>query len=143
MTEPNIPAAGLAGLAAWVRNGGTVVSVSNAGIADEYDTPSTILSGLNGVTEQERNRIVWASATAVNTGQGRTLPNATGKTNFSSAGATPLDFTAQGVVGKLTATAPSVEHLATYADGSPAITSRAVGKGHALKFGWLPGNSYW
>ena len=32
LTQPNIPAAGLEGIARWVREGGVVVSVSNAGV---------------------------------------------------------------------------------------------------------------
>lgn len=34
LTQPNIPAAGLEGIARWVREGGVVVSVSNAGKCD-------------------------------------------------------------------------------------------------------------
>jgi hypothetical protein len=50
LTQPNIPAAGSAGLASWVRRGGTLVAVSNAGTSDEFDTPDDTINNLMGVS---------------------------------------------------------------------------------------------
>jgi hypothetical protein len=53
VTQPDVPSVGAAGLAAWVRSGGTLATVSGAGTGDAYNTPSSVLGAdLNGgVTE--------------------------------------------------------------------------------------------
>ena len=71
------------------------------------------------------------------------LPSANG-TAILAPGEAPLPFFAQGAVGKLTSSGGGgATPLATFADGSPAITSKANGKGRAIHFAWLPGLSYW
>ena len=56
-----------------------------------------------------------------------------------------LPFTApSGSYGGLTPTSSAdVKTLGTFADGTPAVTQTAVEKGQIVKFGWLPGVSYW
>ena len=55
VTEPDIPSAGALGLASWVKTGGTLVTVSNAGTGDEYNEPSTVLSTLAGAYSHSRH----------------------------------------------------------------------------------------
>lgn len=149
VTQPNIPVAGMGGLAQWVRSGGTIVTVSAAGIADEYDEPNDTLNELIGVREDPRNRIVLLSEIDVNIGQPYPLPQQNGTATL---GSSSLRFSAQAAVGKLTPLLPDdgvtgVENLAIFDNGSPAITSnsgvRSVGMGRAIHFAWLPGLSYW
>ena len=49
-TVPDLPSAGASALGAWVKAGGTLVTVSNTGSHDEYHEPSTVLARL----EQKR-----------------------------------------------------------------------------------------
>jgi hypothetical protein len=145
VTQPNVPTDGQINLARWVRAGGTIVTVSAAGIADEYDDPSDIFATLAGVRESVRDRIALLSETDVNVGQPGLLPEQNGTATLIDA---PLRFTAKGVVGKLTPLAPPTENpklsdLAKFDDGTSAITSNIVGKGRAIHFAWLPGLSYW
>ncbi len=50
-------------------------------------------------------------------------------------------FTAVGIRGKLQDISDGVE--AKFADGSPAVVARALGKGRVVHFTWMPGLSYW
>ena len=146
VTQPNIPAAGSAGLAAWVHQGGTLVTVSGAGGSDAFDEPCTTLSDLAGVREAPRERIEVMSDTTLNPFAPRstpTLPSAHGTATLAP-GTTPLPFFAQGAVGNLTrGSGGAAATLASFADGRPAITSKLNGKGRALHFAWLPGLSYY
>jgi hypothetical protein len=52
LTEPDLPLAGGAALVAWVKAGGTLVTVAGAGAFDEYDEPSAVFqTALLGVAE--------------------------------------------------------------------------------------------
>lgn len=128
ITEPNIPAEGQQGIAAWVRLGGTLVRVSGAGNRDRYDEPCSILSDASGIDEQQRDRLLIANT--------KSLPIAgSGKSAFGA-------FSAIGVRGVLKKAPRTV--LATFDDdGSPAIVENSVGKGRVLHFAWMPGLSYW
>jgi hypothetical protein len=72
------------------------------------------------------------------------LPSANGTVSLGQ-GDESLPFYAQGAVGKLTSSGGggSAHNLGAFADGTPAITSKANGKGQAIHFAWLPGLSYW
>ena len=146
VTQPNIPAAGSAGLAEWVMQGGTLVTVSGTGGSDAYDEPSTTLSDLAGVREPPRERIEVMSDTTLNPFAPHStpmLPSANGAVTLLPGG-TSLPFFAQGAVGKLSSSgAGGAQVLGSFADGSDAITSKANGKGRAIHFAWLPGLSYW
>ena len=52
LTQPNIPSAGLANVRQWAAAGGTLVTVSNAATADEYNMPSPQL----GLPRSSRDR---------------------------------------------------------------------------------------
>ena len=42
VAEPDLPLAGGAALVAWVKSGGTLITVAGAGQFDEYDEPSAV-----------------------------------------------------------------------------------------------------
>jgi hypothetical protein len=128
------------------------VTVAGAGIADAYDEPSSTLGDLAGVHDSPRDRIAVESETTMNPFAPRStpfIPNATGSCTLAK-GEAPLPFTAQAV-SKLTPTTTGaaaaaivpVANLATYSDGSAAITLKSAGKGRMIHFGFLPGLSYW
>jgi hypothetical protein len=144
VTEPNVPAAGSAGLVDWVKHGGTLVTVAGAGISNAYDEPSDELSDLAGVRDAPRDRLVLMSDETINPFAPRStpyVPNATGACVLTE-GSPALRFTAQAVT-KLTSTGsvPKPEELGKFADGTPAITCKAAGDGRIVHFAWLPGLS--
>ena len=53
-TVPDLPSAGASALGAWVKAGGTLVTVSNTGSHDEYHEPSTVLA------RPEQNTAPWS-----------------------------------------------------------------------------------
>lgn len=124
-TSPNIPAEGQTGVAAWVKAGGTLVTVSGTGQADRYDEPCTILADALGVHEKARPRLLVPNTTAL-------------KEVIRSEDDT---FAAVGVVGTLDEKQAGV--TAKFKDGRAARVERTVGAGRVVHFPWLPGLSYW
>lgn len=127
LTEPNVPATGQAALAAWVDAGGTLVKLSNAGTADEYNTPTTTLN-LGGVVEAARAHLITSGGfydePAVDSATYNALTgNVYGIRNgFTSDGGGTIE--------------------ARFADNAPALVSKAVGSGRVVHFAFLPGISY-
>jgi hypothetical protein len=126
VTAPNVPEEGQRAIAGWVRAGGTLVTVTGAGTRGRYNEPCPVLSDFTGIAEEPRQRLLVLSLSAlaaVGEGQG-----ALGR------------FTAVGARGSLTRRPDQVE--ATFADGTPAVVRRQLGKGRTVHFTWLPGLSY-
>ena len=67
VTEPDIPEEFQKELGTWVEGGGTLIAISNAGAMDRYDEPSTILSGLRGAHNPERERVLIPNLGALKT----------------------------------------------------------------------------
>jgi len=126
VTEPNIPAEGQQGIAAWVRSGGTLVTVTGAGARDRYDGPCRILADLTGIEERPRERMLVPSLGALK-------PIAKGRGEHG-------EFTAFGVRSTITGRQKRV--AATFEDGSPAVVQRRIGRGTVVHFAWMPGLSY-
>jgi hypothetical protein len=127
ITEPNIPEEFQKELATWVKGGGTLIAVSNAGVMDRYDEPSTIVADLKGAHIPERERLLVPNLGAI---------NAAGKVHAGS-----LEAAAWGARDTLANTATG-DVLARFEDNSPAILRRSVDKGTVVHFAWLPGLSY-
>jgi Beta-galactosidase trimerisation domain len=126
VTAPDIPEEEQRDIAAWVRSGGTLVTVTGAGAGGRYDEPCRVLADFTGFTEQPRERLLVPSLdrlAAAGQGQG-------------TLGA----FTAVGARGTLVRPPGRVE--ATFEDGSPAIVQRPLAKGRVVHFAWMPGLSY-
>jgi hypothetical protein len=127
VTEPNVPEEGQRGLAAWVKGGGTLVTVSGAGARDRYDEPCDILAELGGVREQSRERLLVADAKELKAvGEGKGICGA---------------FTAVGVRGVVKEHQGDI--VGEFADGAPAVLRRSTGKGRVVHFAFLPGLGYW
>ena len=62
VTEPDLPLAAGAALVAWVRAGGTLVTVAGAGAFDRYDEPSPTFQTALGCTEKPKKRDISAPA---------------------------------------------------------------------------------
>lgn len=128
VTEPNIPEEGQHGIEDWTRSGGTLVTVSGAGMRDRYDDPCGVLNRLTGFEERPRERVLMPTLAAlpvVARGRGRALGGR---------------FAAVGARSTFTGEAAGVE--LEYDDGSAAMVRTPLGKGTVVRFGWLPGLSY-
>ena len=133
VTEPNVPVEQIGGLIEWVKQGGTLVTVSGSASRDRYDELTHLMSEATGVSEESRERLLIADAKALGI----------------SAKAAGLcgDFEARGVKGSVTIIDPMIDQeqaiVARFADGSPAVTRVGLGGGQIVHFAWLPGISYW
>jgi hypothetical protein len=126
VTEPDIPAEAQEGVAAWVRAGGTLVTVTGAGTRDRYDEPCRTLCDLAGIRERPRGRLlVPALASLGSAGHGQGVCGG---------------FAAVGPRGVVRVLLGQIE--ASFEDGSPAVVQRRVGRGRTLYYAWMPGLSY-
>ena len=128
VTEPDVPAEFQKGLAEWVKQGGTLVTVSGAAASDRYDEPCAILADATGIHEERRQRLLIPGHAA------DLKPAAKGKAAHGA-------FASIGVAGKMKAP-PDAAVLARFDNGIPATVHRKVGKGQAVHFAWFPGMSY-
>jgi hypothetical protein len=128
VTEPAIPVEGLAALGEYVKHGGHLLTVSSAGTRDRLNASSDVLSKVTGFVEDGRVQECFSAKykTSANVANGTGVHghiSAWGLRGFISKSKLPSDATTQ----------------ATFADGSPAIVQRAVGRGSATHFAFLPG----
>jgi hypothetical protein len=63
---PGIPVEGQQAIVDWVRDGGTLASVSGAGQGGRYDEPCALLSRATGVQEPARPRLLVADTRTLN-----------------------------------------------------------------------------
>eukprot|EP01052_Picozoa_sp_SAG31_P014628 SAG31_NODE_916_length_11047_cov_3.507033_10_plen_375_part_00 len=145
LTEPDLPLAGGAALLAWVKAGGTLVTVAGAGGFDEFDEPSaTFQTGLLGRPEAPKTRSITAPLLTANGTLNAPLPGsfATNGTSCSELGG--CTFQAWGMITKPGGSGkagPDSAVLASFDDKSPAIEHNRVGKGNSVHFYFFPGTS--
>ncbi len=121
LADRHIPLACQTKLAQWVDAGGTLALMPEAGTRDEYDRPSSIIAGLSATSVQPN----VPTTTVRRTGAEPTPVSITFR---------PCAWTKKG--------APALKPVATFADGSPAIETLAVGKGSCVLYRFMPGNSF-
>jgi hypothetical protein len=126
LTAPDLPTEAQAALAEWVKAGGTLVTVSGAAAYDRYHQPDSTLRAALGLPTAGRDRLLVPDV--------RKLPEVAQGTGQAGA------FTAFGARDALAANSGDV--LGTFADGSPAVIARQVGRGRVIHYAWLPGCSY-
>jgi hypothetical protein len=134
LTDRHVSRAASRALARWVERGGQLVATAGAGMFDEADRPNEVLRALFGV-EPAALEEDPAGPVAL---EKQDLPFAR-----------PMDHahTANGrIIPVLSLRAPvsakQAQVVATFDDGRPAATSRAVGSGTARYVGFLPALSY-
>eukprot|EP00041_Stephanoeca_diplocostata_P036202 m.1308910 g.1308910 ORF g.1308910 m.1308910 type:complete len:675 (+) comp24822_c0_seq8:972-2996(+) len=139
VTEPNLPANAVAGLMAWARAGGTLVAVSNAGHADEYNEASTLLSEALGVVVTPRAPVlVSGAALPVLTNISVPLPS----TNMSAPNGTTVTIPVRGGISTITSVKSGGTVLGHFASGQPAIVHTSLGAGAGYYMAFLPGVSH-
>jgi hypothetical protein len=128
--------AAAAGLAAWVGDGGTLISVAGGGLRDEYDEPLSTLLPVYGLRGEALEKVTTFVRPRIE------LPRLR-----------PLDTIATQVDGEaiqLPALAfkqrldplPTTQVLARFGDGAPAAAANRFGRGQAILWGTLLGTAY-
>ncbi|MBN1607863.1 MAG: beta-galactosidase trimerization domain-containing protein, partial [Polyangiaceae bacterium] len=136
LADRHVSRAASEAIAQWVREGGQLLATAGAGMFDELDQPNTALREILGVDEQAldveqpalryiKQDLPFALPLDTVTWRGgwqtQTFPIYSARSHVRLAGARPV---------------------ATFDDGSAAITSAQVGRGRTTYCGFLPGLSY-
>jgi hypothetical protein len=141
LTEPDVPQEGLNAVADWVKGGGSLMTVTGAGVNDRYHNPTPVLRQVTGLQEAPRLRQMVTSAAemiAVANGTGALGPITAFGPNREYIG-TGLHRLIGTGLGNVIAQDSGVSTLAKFSDGSPAILRNAVGKGgSATHFTFMP-----
>jgi hypothetical protein len=138
LTEPNLPAAAAAGLLAWAKSGGTLLTTSNAGHFDEYDEPAPVFHAALGTAEVPRNRTLFGAETFAYQQDSAAVWQKNGTASLADGGG---HFAALGAISSASGK-PKGTILAKFNDGTPATVMKTLGKGRSVHFFWLPGVSH-
>jgi hypothetical protein len=133
LTDRHVSRAGSKAIADWVKADGWLFATAGAGMFDEFNQPNKVLRELLGLEETALDH----SAEDV-TREKEHLPFAKPLDNITLK-KTPV-FGAKSRVTARQDKDTSV--METFADGSPAIVARKVGKGATTYYALLPGLSY-
>ncbi len=137
LADRHVSRAASKAIAAWVNAGGRLFATAGAGMYDELNQPNKVLRQLLGVQEQSLD-----NAKEDVTREKEHLPFATPLDTVTlRTNATPVKWPVFGTVSRVSAAKDAVV-MATFKDGTPAVTQRQAGKGRAYYCGFLPGLSY-
>lgn len=133
LSGPNLTKAAAAALAAWVKNGGTLVATAGAGTRDEYNAPLATLD--------EIMPAAWAKLDEFQAfqscGSNLTVLKPGGQLKTTDGTACDLLAVKAGLQPR-----DGAQVVATFADGAPAAVKGAGGKGTVYAYGGLPGLAY-
>lgn len=130
LTGPNVGAAAQATIGDWVNAGGVLAVVLGAGVADEYNTDTTVLNSVLGLGPRSAVRDVEDPSLT---------PGGTMMPDNPAFGTGPMALFTP--VAALPTIGASV--AATFDAGGAAITVNTVGRGQAIAYGFFPGRQYW
>jgi Beta-galactosidase trimerisation domain len=137
LADAHVSTAASRAIADWVRRGGHLFASARAGMFDQFDRPNETLRDLLGV---EPNGFETPADSLVVLDK-RNLPRARVFDTVTWQGpAGPVSIPVVGARGRFSARGSRV--TGTFADGSPAVSVRDVGRGTATYAGFLPGLSY-
>jgi hypothetical protein len=137
LTGPNVPQSAITEIGNWVRAGHVLAVTLGAAVADEYNTPSAGLDHVLGLAPRSPVRDCSNSQ----------VPGCLNEARHYVDEVKPRDRRFG------TATIPVIEPVvplrarqaavvATFGDGTAAITSRSHGNGTAFAYGFFPGFQY-
>jgi hypothetical protein len=151
VSEPNLPAAAAAALIKWVKSGGHLILICAGGVLDETNTPApTVWQELGllkpGAPTNEFES--WAPAARMNMHvAGEDVWGPTTVVNGSGLPPHGRDLAVKAF-GRICQRGAdddlggSDSVLATFTNGSTAVSLRKVGDGSVVRFSWLPGVSH-
>ncbi len=143
---PNLRRDAAAGLARWVRRGGTLCTFAGGLARDEANRPLDELAGVLGLAGRDEPEMaldvaLYGATRLERWDDARRLDDANDPPAVEAPAEWGGAFTP--VVGReRLRPAEGTEVLARFADGSPAITRRAVGEGEAVAIGVFAGLEY-
>ncbi|MCC7372542.1 MAG: hypothetical protein IT306_29280 [Chloroflexi bacterium] len=124
------------GLANWVREGGTLISVAGGGFRDEYNEPNDTLLPVYGLLGQELDKATTFIRPRIELPRLRALDTISGRVNAEDMQAAALAFRQK--LDPL----PAAEVFAKFGDGSPAAIAHKHGRGQAILWATLLGTAY-
>ncbi len=136
LTDNNVTLAASQAMAAWVRNGGRLLATAGAGMFDEYNRPNAILRELLGVDQTGFEMPSDAQVSFIK--QDLKFVRSLDTVTLDEPAST---FPVFGVVSRVKPAADTAVQ-GRFADGTPAVVARSVGKGRTLYCGFLPSLSY-
>jgi hypothetical protein len=128
--------AAAAGLATWVREGGTLISVAGGGFLDEYNEPSETMLPVYGLRGQELEKVTTFIRPRIELPRLRPLDTVATRLENEELQLSALAFRQR--LDPL----PSAEVLGRFGDGSPAGVMNRYGRGQAILWGTLLGTAY-
>ena len=126
VTAPDLPRESVTNLLRWVHAGGTLVLTAGSGLFDRYHQP---LADLREAAASEPDRAVRPLLSRL---------QAVGTNGFVTAGTN----TSVCYGERESLKTGEVRVHATFADGSPAVTERTLGRGRLLRYAVFPGICY-
>jgi hypothetical protein len=136
LTDQHLSRAASKAMAEWVQAGGQLFATAGAGMFDEFNQPNAVLRELLGVEPKELTEDKEAIRF-----EKQDLPFAKPMDTVAWPSGESKD--AMPVFGALSRFAvKGGKEAANFADKSPALTTRPIGKGTATYCGFLPGLSY-
>jgi hypothetical protein len=126
LTAPDLPEEAAEGLLRWVKDGGTLVMTAGSALFDRYHQPMSKLTDAAGARPELPLRPLPGSLGAV----------AEGAIVTAGTNALPSYGEHERLIVK------GAEIRAAYADGTPALTSKALKKGRLVRFAGYPGLCY-
>jgi hypothetical protein len=131
-----ISRAAATGLAAWVREGGLLISTAGGGFLDEYGEPLDTLRSVYGLTDQQLDKATTFIRPRIELPRLRPLDMLTASLSGETIRVPVLAFRQR--LDPL----PMTEVLARFGDGSAAATQNWYGRGQAILWGTLMGAAY-
>ncbi len=132
LTAPCIPAEYQPTLSAWVSAGGTLVTFPGAGAYDRYNSPTTGITAIGGLTESAHTRQPQGNLATTPI----SFPIRGNQGGYGTAYPTPETW--RTTVG---ANGGAVE--ATFVDnGNPAVVTKTVGSGRRVHFAYFMAQTY-
>jgi hypothetical protein len=136
MAADRLSKAAATGLANWVREGGTLISVAGGGFRDEYNEPNDTLLSVYGLKSQELEKVTTFVRPRIELPRLRPLDMVSGRVNSEDIQVPALAFRQR--IEPL----PTAEVFARFSDGSAAAVSNRYGRGQAILWGTFLGMAY-
>ena len=121
----------------WVHAGGTVWTDASGLSRDEANQPATTMNDMLGLASRQLES--WGTCEAYHASELKAFSE---KGVPSGAAFTWQNTKLHASIGREPLASKTAEILATFADGKPAMTRNAFGKGHAIVAGLWSGLSY-
>jgi hypothetical protein len=136
MAGDRLSRAAAAALSAWVRDGGTLISMAGGGFRDEYDEPWEAMLPVFGLRGQSLDKKTTFIRPRIELPRLQPLDTIATRANAEDIRVPAVAFRQH--LDPL----PTTEVFARFSDGSPAATANRFGRGQAILWGTLLATAY-